>query len=321
LIAGPIVRYRSVAANIVSRRIDAGDFAEGIRRFVIGMGKKMFIANPAGVRADQIFALSAEHLTTPIAWLGIACYSIQIYFDFSGYSDMAIGLGRMLGFHFLENFNYPYISRSVTEFWRRWHISLSTWFRDYLYIPIGGSRGSTAATYRNLILVFLLCGLWHGASWNFAVWGLLHGAFLVAERVGLGKLLERLPSPLRHAYTLFAVAIAWVFFRAETIPQALSFLACLFGLGGAESDLYRAADFIDIETRLVAIAGVLGATPFLPWLAERLRSFADNLADESGRSFRIILQTANFSGLCILFLGAITLVAADSYNPFIYFRF
>ena len=184
LIAGPIVRYHDVAQQIVSRTVARSQFSSGIQRFIFGLAKKTMLANPLGEVADKIFAVPVHEVTTSMAWLGIICYTLQVYFDFSGYSDMAIGLGRLFGFEFLENFNYPYIAESMRDFWRRWHISLSTWFRDYLYIPLGGNRGSSLRTYLNLWTVFLLCGLWHGASWNFIIWGALHGASLVIERIG-----------------------------------------------------------------------------------------------------------------------------------------
>ena len=187
LIAGPIVRYRDIARQIVDRAVTRQGFASGIRRFAIGLGKKVIIANSLAWPADQIFTIPNHELTTAVAWWGVTCYTLQIYFDFSGYSDMAVGLGRMFGFEFMENFNYPYIARSMTDFWRRWHISLSTWFRDYLYIPLGGNRRGRARTLVNLALVFFLCGLWHGASWTFAIWGLYHGLFLILERRGGGN--------------------------------------------------------------------------------------------------------------------------------------
>src|SRR5712692_3341667 len=229
LIAGPIVRYRNVAAQIVERTITRERFARGVERFVIGLGKKMLIANTVAVPADAIFAIPADQLTAGLAWLGVVCYALQIYYDFSGYSDMAIGLGLMLGFHFPENFNYPYISRSLTEFWRRWHISLLTWFRDYLYIPLGSSRGTPARTYMNLLVVFFLCGLWHGAAWTFVAWGLYHGLFLVIERLGAGRWLERWPAPARHGYALLVVIVGWVFFRSATLGDAGRFLAAMAG--------------------------------------------------------------------------------------------
>jgi len=184
LIAGPIVRYQHIARQLTRRVVTRPGLAEGIRRFILGLGKKMLLANVLAVPVDKIFAIPAHQLTTSVAWLGVVCYALQIYFDFSGYSDMAIGLGRMFGFRFLENFRYPYLARTITDFWRRWHISLSSWFRDYVYIPLGGNRRGPLRTYRNLVIVFLLCGLWHGASWTFVAWGLFHGLFLAIERLG-----------------------------------------------------------------------------------------------------------------------------------------
>src|SRR5439155_13667571 len=202
LIAGPIIRYRTIADQLARRVVTLDDFAYGVRRFVIGLGKKVLIANAVAGAADKIFGTPITELDASHAWLGVGCYTLQIYFDFSGYSDMAIGLGRMFGFRFPENFRWPYIADTVQDFWRRWHMSLSSWFRDYLYVPLGGSRVSPARMYRNLVTVFFLCGLWHGASWNFVIWGLFHGSFLVVERVGLASAVKRLWAPLRHAYLL-----------------------------------------------------------------------------------------------------------------------
>ena len=227
LIAGPIIRYHDIAAQIENRNVTPDKFAYGIQRFIMGLGKKVLIANTLAMAADQVFAIPAAQLTTGLAWLGITCYTLQIYFDFSGYSDMAIGLGRMFGFEILENFNYPYISSSIREFWRRWHISLTNWFRDYLYIPLGGNRGTPARTYLNLLTVFFLCGLWHGASWTFVVWGLYHGAFLILERLKFGKLLNSAWSPVRHLYTILVFMVGWVFFRSDTLPYALEFLKAM----------------------------------------------------------------------------------------------
>ena len=320
LIAGPIVRYHDIARQIVQRRTTFDSFAYGVQRFIIGLGKKVIIANTVALPADTIFALPAGDLTTSVAWLGIACYTLQIYFDFSGYSDMAIGLGHMFGFHFLENFNFPYISRNIREFWRRWHISLSSWFRDYLYIPLGGNRGTGARTYANLVLVFFLCGLWHGASWTFAIWGLYHGLFLVVERLGLEKLLQKAPRPFQHSYTLMVVMVGWVFFRSETFAYALSYLAALVGLGqgtGIESSLDL---YMNNELLIALIAGAIGSAPLVPWLASRYKSR---------------IETGGFSGAAIQGLGALSgtvvlaaillvscvLLASQTHNPFIYFRF
>ncbi|MDX5322882.1 MAG: MBOAT family protein, partial [Exiguobacterium sp.] len=233
LVAGPIVRYQTVADEINDRKETMDDFASGIQRFVIGLAKKMLLANNAGYVADQIFSQNAGEMSMGLAWIGIIAYSLQIYFDFSGYSDMAIGLGRMFGFHFLENFNYPYISKSVSEFWRRWHISLGSWFRDYVYIPLGGNRGSAWKLYRNLAIVWILTGVWHGASWTFIAWGAYYGLFIMLERAFLGAWLKALPAPLAHAFTLFVVIIGWVFFRADDFPYALSYLSAMFNLNGA----------------------------------------------------------------------------------------
>src|SRR5262245_34022819 len=230
LIAGPVVRYRDVAAAIASRTITSAIFASGVRRFIIGLAKKLLLANALGLTADKLFALSPDQLAPSAAWLGVVCYTLHIYFDFSGYSDMAIGLGRLFGFELCENFRYPYAATSVTDFWRRWHMSLSTWFRDYLYIPLGGNRRGPWRTCFNLCVVFALCGLWHGASWTFLVWGVFHGLFLAVERVGLGRLLEKIPSPLRHGYTMLAVMAGWVLFKSETLGQALGYLGAMAGL-------------------------------------------------------------------------------------------
>jgi len=309
LIAGPIVRYKDIAGQLASRAITDDSFALGIKRFVIGLAKKMLLANTLAQAADAIFKLPADQLSAGAAWLGIVCYTLQIYFDFSGYSDMAIGLGKMFGFDFLENFRYPYIASSVTEFWRRWHISLSSWVRDYLYIPLGGNRKGRFRTYANLMVVFLLCGLWHGASWTFIVWGAFHGLFLVVERLGLGAMLERAWKPLRHAYVLLAVMVGWVFFRANDVGHGFEYLAAM---GGMASGAYLAADFWTLELAFMLPLAVLCATPVRPWVEDRVgkvRGLAD--VGELGR----------IAGLAVLFFASATQMAAGSYSPFIYFRF
>ena len=318
LVAGPIVRYPQIREALRSRSLSQGEFAEGAQRFTLGLGKKMLIANTLAVPVDTIFALPAEGLGASLAWFGIVCYALQIYFDFSGYSDMAIGLGRMLGFPFPENFNYPYVARSLSDFWRRWHISLSTWFRDYLYIPLGGNRGSAKATYRNLILVFLLCGLWHGASWNFAIWGLFHGSFLVIERIGWGAVLERLPSPLRHIYTLGVVLIAWVFFRAETLGQALAYLGALLGSGVETGEGQYLVDFVSIVVGVALLAGMLGATPWWRNLEARMRSWEDDGRLALGTSLPGVLRPL---ATVVVFIASAMHLATQTFNPFIYFRF
>ncbi|MBU1004061.1 MAG: MBOAT family protein [Proteobacteria bacterium] len=321
LIAGPIVRYHDVAAQLRQRHVTLDGFAEGVRRFIIGLGKKMLLANTLGEVADQIMAVAPGDLSAPVAWLGISCYALQIYFDFSGYSDMAIGLGRMFGFHFLENFNFPYVATSMRGFWQRWHISLSTWFRDYLYIPLGGSRVAPWRVMLNLWIVFLLCGLWHGASWNFVLWGALHGLFLALERTRFGLWLERCWRPVRHLYVLGVVLVAWVFFRVETLPEALDYLWTMTGLGGVTAKTMAAGTYLPLEKKLMLVAGIALAVPWAPglaWLRERL-----------GRRCPVLLHTPPLWGtetiqtlalMGVLFLSLLH-VASATYNPFIYFRF
>ncbi|MDZ7840728.1 MAG: MBOAT family protein [Gammaproteobacteria bacterium] len=313
LIAGPIVRYHHIDEQLRERSHSLDLFAGGVVLFVIGLGKKMLIANPMGEVSDRIFAIPADELTASVSWIGAIAYTLQIYFDFSGYSDMAIGLGRMFGFQFLINFNYPYISRSMREFWRRWHISLSRWFRDYLYIPLGGNRVSPRRVYVNLLVVFFLCGLWHGASWNFVIWGLIHGAFLAGERTFLGRWVWQLWRPVQHAYVLFVVIVAWVFFRAETLDHALLYLAAMFGFGDGDGLLHHAAMYVDPLTVLILVSGFIGSTPVWPALRRRL-------ADLQPRACALV-DTAMIGALMLLIFAASLHLAAGTHNPFIYFRF
>ncbi len=313
LIAGPIIRYREIADQLARRFVGVDDFAWGIRRFVIGLGKKVLIANTVAVAADGIFALPAAELTPSHAWLGIVCYTLQIYFDFSGYSDMAIGLGRMFGFRFPENFRWPYVADTVQDFWRRWHISLSSWFRDYLYLPLGGNRVSAARIYGNLVIVFFLCGLWHGASWNFVIWGLFHGTFLVIERVGVAAFVRRRSALVRHGYVLLVVMIGWVFFRAETLPGALAFLGAMAGLTTAASPPFAVGWFLTPKVALALAAGMIGATPIVPLLARRLE------AAVPARLWTV--EAAATAVLALVFLSSVLQIAGRSYDPFIYFRF
>ena len=306
LIAGPIVRYSDVAAQLERRSLHLEDMAASARRFCVGLAKKVVIANLAAELADLAFDMPAASMHWTAAWLGAGAYAIQIYFDFSGYSDMAIGLGAMLGFRFNENFNYPYISRSVREFWRRWHISLSGWFRDYLYIPLGGSRRGAARTYRNLLIVFALCGLWHGASWNFVLWGLYHGLFLVLERQRpVRRALDRLPGALGWVYTMAVVAVGWVLFRADTLPAACSYIGAMFGGSGATT----AIELMSRRALPGMALGALGSLPLLP-LLKRTR-LAKSAPGEAVASL-----------LCVaLLVVCMAMLAGGTYNPFIYFRF
>lgn len=317
LIAGPILRWNAMAPQIAARIVTSERFAEGIRRFVYGLAKKMLVANSFAVPADAVFSLPAAAMSPALAWFGAVCYTLQIYYDFSGYSDMAIGMGKMFGFEFMENFNHPYIAQSIRDFWRRWHISLSTWFRDYLYFPLGGNRGSTARTCRNLLIVFFLCGLWHGAAWTFVAWGLFHGVFLSLERTRFGRLLERLPAFFRHLYTLLVVVIGWVVFRADDLPAAAGFLKTMFGLGaGIVTD--QTWDLV--FTRQVGyamLAGIIFSAPFMPWLQKELARLNPRL----GPTLRLARIVGEPLVMGALFIISAAWLAAGTYNPFIYFRF
>jgi alginate O-acetyltransferase complex protein AlgI len=321
LVAGPIVRYRDIADQIVSRIITRELFASGVIRFILGLGKKLLIANTVSIAAEKILAMPTTELSSSIAWLGIVCYTIQIYFDFSGYSDMAIGLGRMLGFTFQENFNYPYISRSMSEFWQRWHISLSTWFRDYLYIPLGGNRRSIGRTYVNLMVVFTLCGLWHGASWTFVVWGLYHGFFLIMERSWLEKFLSHRHPLIGHAYTVLVILCGWVIFASDTLPHALGFLSAMFGLTSNASVAQDVDWFLTREIRIALIIGIICSLPVLPTLAELQDKTLGWLRGTPQTAMQITFCTFRVIGLCALFLICAMYLSAGTHNPFIYFRF
>lgn len=321
LVAGPIVRYRDIASQLVNRVITREGFAEGVRRFIIGLGKKVLIANTVAAVADDIFAIPTHDLTTGVAWLGIVCYTLQIYFDFSGYSDMAIGLGRMFGFKYLENFQWPYIAQSIKEFWRRWHISLSTWFRDYLYIPLGGNKRSTGRTYLNLVVVFLLCGLWHGASWNFVVWGLFHGCFLVGERLGLGDGIGRCPRPLRHAYTLVVVMIGWVIFRADTLPQAGGMLLAMAGFSQGSGVIHHVDLYLTNEVLVFMSVGILFSVPWIPWLAAVRAKYISTRPGATVRLANGMIEVSVVIVLVLVLLACAMWLSSGTYNPFIYFRF
>jgi alginate O-acetyltransferase complex protein AlgI len=318
LIAGPIIRYRDIADQLARRLVTVDDFAYGVRRFVIGLAKKVLIANVVAGPADQMFGLAPPELDPARAWLGVACYTLQIYFDFSGYSDMAIGLGRMFGFRFPENFRWPYIADTVQGFWRRWHMSLSTWFRDYLYVPLGGNRVQPARRYLNLVVVFFLCGLWHGASWTFVVWGLFHGTFLVLERLGLGDAIARVWKPVRHAYLLLVVMVGWVFFRADSLPGALAFLNAMAGARPTAPSTYTIGWYLTPELWIALVAGVIGSMPVVPALA----AWRDRAAESGGAGrFAALSAPLNTAALMALLVASVMQIAARTYNPFIYFRF
>ncbi len=307
LIAGPIVRYETVEEELAYRKETLNDFAYGIRRFLIGLGKKVLISNQVGFIADQIFQVEGSSLGLSMAWVGILAYAFQIYFDFSGYSDMAIGLGKMFGFHFLENFNYPYIAQSITDFWRRWHISLSTWFRDYVYIPLGGNRVSQARWFLNIFIVWFLTGMWHGATWNFILWGLYFGVILVFEKlIGL-RILNKIPRVFRHGYALLLILFGWVIFRCEDLTQIGYYLNALLGFNG--NNTLKA--FYNLSIAHMWPYLVLAAIGSGPWVGKLIQKMDQ-------RTWSGLLLDFSLLGifvLCVLFL------VNNSFNPFIYFRF
>jgi alginate O-acetyltransferase complex protein AlgI len=318
MLAGPIVRYRDVAEQFASREVSVKEFTRGVRRFIIGLGKKVLVASTVAKVADQIFVSPSSELSVCVAWLGLISYTLQIYFDFSGYSDMAIGIGLMLGFEFPENFDYPYISRSVREFWRRWHITLSTWFRDYLYIPLGGNKVSEFKTYLNLLIVFVLCGLWHGANWTFIIWGLWHGIFLIAERTRFGKFLESIGRPVTQTYALLVVMIGWVFFRSENISQAFGYLEAM--LGFAPLGTSGVMEYLNVKVVVIMIAGIIGSTPVAQTMSKIQSRYRSNLSRVSDTA-RGLIMTMDVAYLFIIMGLSIVSLAGDTYNPFIYANF
>ena len=320
LVAGPIVRYCDVASQLQRRTVGLDKMAAGIRRFIIGLAKKVLVANQVALLADKAFALNSADVTFGAAWLGTIAYTLQIYFDFSGYSDMAIGLGKMFGFEFLENFNYPYVARSVQEFWRRWHISLSTWFRDYLYIPLGGNRGSKFQTYFNLWVVFALCGFWHGASVNFLLWGMYHGLFLVGERMFRGRVAA--PRWLGHGYALLVVMFGWVLFRADTWSQTLAFWKAMLGGGPSLAAGSEIRFWFGRDVQMAMVAGILFSLPVLSTVRRWLQSAGwGRSAESENRIGETLYLALRFAAIFALFLACVPLLVAETYNPFIYFRF
>ncbi len=321
LLAGPIVRYHDIVDQIKERTTNLSDLSYGIKRFIFGLGKKALLANTLGGVADYIFSLPADKIPASLAWLGAVSYTLQIYYDFSGYSDMAIGLGRMFGFHILENFDYPYISRSIREFWRRWHISLSSWFKDYLYIPLGGSRGGPARTYINLITVFFLCGLWHGASWTFIMWGLFHGCFIVLERSRAGKyLLDRMPWFVQNLYVLLIVTIGWVFFRAESFRYAVGYLHAMVTF--STPALFNSQLFLCLNNELyvVLIVAIICSAPVYG-LIEKASASLKPRPSFSGVLLNSSVAICSFCFFGFVFLYSIASIMGGSYHPFLYFRF
>lgn len=320
LIAGPIVRYQTVAKEIQGRRENLTDFADGVRLFVIGLAKKVLLANNFALIADKAFGLETPYLSVSFAWLGAIAYTMQIYFDFGGYSDMAIGLGRMFGFHFLPNFRYPYIARSITDFWRRWHISLSSWFRDYVYIPLGGSRVNRKwKLVRNLLIVWACTGFWHGANWTFLVWGLYYFCFLCIEKLtGLNKKLERIPV-FSNVVVLLIVVVGWVIFRADTLTAALDYLSVMFGLTGNAlvSDM---GIFYWCENRILVFIGLACCLPWREWL-QRLYRKSPRLPQWFAKGGKGFLQIGATAALAVILVTSVSFLVKGGYNPFIYFNF
>lgn len=308
LIAGPIVKYHDVAEQIEDRKVNFDKVTIGVKRFIIGLSKKMLIANTLGAIADKIFTQPADTFSPLVAWLGSISYTLQLYYDFSGYSDMAIGLGLIFGFQFMENFNYPYISKSITEFWRRWHISLSTWFKQYLYIPLGGNRISKNRTYINLGIVFLLTGIWHGASWNFVFWGIWNGFFIILEKMtGWHNDTDKLPVKiLKHIYTIFVFILGWVMFRADDMAYAWTYLKNMFGMVKVHDITYTMMYYVDNVEIVTLIIAILCAMPIFR-----------NMIHIEKKPVKLLVNI----WLLVLFILSSASIAASTYNPFIYFRF
>ena len=310
LIAGPIVKYHDIADQISNRTVTFDKVTYGVKRFIIGLAKKMLIANTLGAIADKIFALPVTEFGPLTAWVGAFAYAFQIFYDFSGYSDMAIGLGSIFGFKFLENFNYPYISKSITEFWRRWHISLSTWFKEYLYIPLGGNRVSKWRMYLNLFLVFLATGIWHGAEWTFLLWGLWHGFFIILEKLTGWHKKEgnKWITFMQHVYTVFVFTFGWILFRADSISYAGQYIQNMFGLINKHKIIFKLGYYVDNIEILAFVAAVICSMPVFNKMLEI-------------KYERKILHAFVNIWLMILFILSSINIAASTYNPFIYFRF
>lgn len=307
LIAGPIVRYNTIAEQLDNRRESFDMFFDGMVRFCAGLAKKVLLANNIGALWNEISAAAPGELSVLTAWLGIVAFSLQIYFDFSGYSDMAIGLGKMFGFEFLENFNYPYISKSITEFWRRWHISLGTWFREYVYIPLGGNRRGAAMMYFNIFTVWFLTGFWHGASWNFAVWGLYFAVILMLEKAFLLKLLDKAPAIISHIYALLLILIGWVIFSFDSLADGFTYFQAMFGMGngGLADDMF----FYNLRSYWpMLFVGIAACVPL--W-----RRLGEKYLCRGGRYIVVGVLAFAALALCTIYL------VDSSYNPFLYFRF
>lgn len=305
IVAGPIVRYEDVSAQLASRTVDFRSMSDGITRFVCGMCKKVLIANSIGALWTDVKAQDYASMPAATAWLGIAAFTLQIYFDFSGYSDMAIGLGKMLGFDFPENFRYPYNSKSIAEFWRRWHITLGDWFKSYVYFPLGGSRGSTAATIRNTLIVWLLTGLWHGASWNFILWGLYYGVLIILEKFVFRRLLERTPSAIRHILTMLAVVFGWVIFEITSPASELEFVKAMLGFGGSFANSFTLNALHNYAVTFIAAIAISTGIPL---------KICKKLPEKRADTLSLVGEAAGMT-------ACIACLVDSGYNPFLYFNF
>ena len=312
LIAGPIVQYKTIAEQMEHRKENASDFAEGIHRFLLGMGKKVLLANTIGLLCDAVMALEITQVPVLTAWLGAIAYTFQIYFDFSGYSDMAIGLGKMFGFHFLENFNYPYISRSITEFWRRWHISLSSWFKEYVYIPLGGNRRGVLLQARNILVVWMLTGIWHGASWNYVLWGVYYGILLMLEKFLLKPVLKHLPGVLQNVYTMVLVIFGWVLFKCEDLSYCFSYLKAMVG-GFHAGWIGRESMYLLRNYGVLLVILLFGCTMIPKKMGQRITG---KFGETSW--IGLFLRIVWYGGI---FLISLAYLVDATYNPFLYFRF
>ena len=310
LVAGPIVRYKTIAEQLKTREHSIDKFSQGVKRFIVGLGKKVLLANNIGMIWQQISTSNIDNLPIASAWLGAICFSMQIYFDFSGYSDMAIGLGKMLGFDFLENFNLPYISKSITEFWRRWHISLGTWFKEYVYIPLGGNKHGTRKLIRNMFIVWALTGFWHGANWNFVFWGLYFGIILIIEKLFLLELLNKLPNFIKHVYTLFLVVISWMIFAIEDTATLGKYLKTMFGFNNT-SMINNETIYLFLTNMFLLIICIIAITSLPNYINSKLQKL---------ECIELLNHCRNVIYI-IIFIVSITFLISASYNPFLYFRF
>ena len=323
IIAGPIIRYKSIADQILKRTVNTAAFNEGVRRFITGLGKKVLIADAIGYVANKILITPESFLTFGLCWLGALCFTLQIFLDFSGYSDMAIGLGKMFGFTFIENFNFPYVSKSIREFWRRWHMSLSTWFRDYLYIPLGGNKVSINRTYINLAIVFLLVGLWHGANWTFIIWGIWNGVFLIFERTSAYKGLARLWGPLQHLYALFVVMAGFVIFFSPNLTYTGIFFKKMFLLEGLKNTAgLTVSMYLDRESVIAIGLGCFFSMDFYLHIYEAIKTLLHSSDDQ----WKVSTRNLIFPAFRLIWYSSILLLscmglASNTYNPFIYFKF